>query len=60
MLDFQMKLKLLRNVYDDSHDSEVALDSKNYDHSKFWKVLDNRKIDIGETITRVKSLLEKI
>jgi hypothetical protein len=53
-------LRLERNVHDDSHDSEVALDSKNYDHSNFWKVLDNKKIDIGETITRIKSLLEKI
>ena len=53
-------LRLERNVHDDNHDSEVALDSKNYDHSNFWEVLDNRKIDIGETITRIKSLLEKI
>lgn len=53
-------LRLERNVHEDDHDSETALDADNYDHSNFWHVLDNREIGIGETITEVRSLLEKI
>lgn len=53
-------LRLERNIHNDGHDSEVALDSKNYDHSKFWKVLDNKKIDIGDTIKEVRRLMESI
>lgn len=53
-------LRLERNIHQDKHDSETALDSDKYDHSNFWHVLDNSNIDIGETITKVKSLLEKI
>lgn len=53
-------LRLERNIHDDKHDSETALDADNYDHSNFWHVFDNREIDIGETITEVNSLLEKI
>ena len=53
-------LRLERNIHDDEHDSETALDADNYDHSNFWHVFDNREIGIGETITEVNSLLEKI
>lgn len=53
-------LRLERNVHEDDHDSETALDADNYDHDNFWHVLDNREIGIGETITEVRSLLEKI
>jgi len=53
-------LRLERNVHEDDHDSETALDADNYDHSNFWHVLDNREIGIGETITEVRSLLEKV
>lgn len=53
-------LRLERSVYDDNHESEVILDSKNYDHSNFWKVLDNRELTIKQTVTEIKSLLEEI
>ena len=53
-------LRLERNIHQDKHDSETALDSDKYDHSNFWHVLDNSNIDIGETITEVKSLLGEI
>lgn len=53
-------LRLERSVYDDNHESEVMLDSKNYDHSNFWKVLDNRDLTIKQTVTEIKSLLEEI
>lgn len=53
-------LRLERNVHEDNHDSETALDADNYDHDNFWHVLDNREMTIGETITEVRSLLEKV
>jgi hypothetical protein len=53
-------LRLERNVHEDNHDSETALDVDNYDHSNFWHVLDNREMTIQDTITEVKSLLEQI
>ena len=53
-------LRLERDIHDDNHDSETALDASNYDHSNFWQVLDNRKINIQETITKVESLLGEI
>lgn len=53
-------LRLERNVHDDKHDSETALDVDNYNHANFWHVLDNREMTIGETITEVRSLLEQI
>lgn len=53
-------LRLERDVHEDNHDSETALDVKKYDHSNFWHVLDNREMTIQDTITEVKSLLEKI
>lgn len=53
-------LRLERDVHEDNHDSETALDANKYDHSNFWHVLDNREMTIQDTITEVKSLLEKI
>lgn len=53
-------LRLERNVHEDSHDSETALDVDNYDHSNFWRVLDNGEMTIQGTITEVKSLLEQV
>ena len=53
-------LRLERNIHEDDHDSETALDVDNYNHSNFWHVFDNREIGIGETITEVNSLLEQI
>ena len=53
-------LRLERDVHEDSHDSETALDVDNYDHSNFWHVLDNRKMTIKDTITEIKSLLEQV
>jgi len=50
-------LRLERNVHEDDHDSETALDVDNYDHSNFWHVFDNRDVGIAETITEVRSLL---
>ena len=53
-------LRLERDVHEDNHDSETALDANKYNHSNFWHVLDNREMTIQDTITEVKSLLEKI
>ena len=53
-------IRLERDVHQDKHDSETALDVDNYNHSNFWRVLDNRNIDIGQTIIEVRSILEKI
>tara|TARA_B100000085_G_scaffold144983_1_gene131884 strand:+ start:1192 stop:1977 length:786 start_codon:yes stop_codon:yes gene_type:complete len=53
-------LRLERDVHEDNHDSETALDANKYNHSNFWHVLDNREMTIQETITEVKSLLEQI
>jgi len=50
-------LRLERNVHEDDHDSETALDVDNFDHSNFWHVLDNRDITIQQTITEIQSLL---
>ena len=53
-------LRLERDVHKDDHDSETALDVENFDHSKFWHVLDNGKMTIKDTIKKVDSLLEQI
>ena len=53
-------LRLERDVHQDKHVSETALDVDNYNHSNFWRVLDNKDIDIGQTIIEVRSILEKI
>ena len=53
-------LRLERDVHEDNHDSETALDADKFDHSNFWRVLDNKEMTIGETITEVKSLLEQV
>jgi len=53
-------IRLLRNVKDDDHNSETALDIKNYDYDNFWHILDNRNMTMEDTIKEVNSLLEKI
>jgi len=40
--------RLTRNPYDDQHESELALDPKNYDHDKFTHVVDNAESDIQD------------
>ena len=32
-------IRLTRNIHDDQHDSETALDPENFDQSKFWKII---------------------
>ena len=51
-------LRLERDVHQDKHDSETALDSENYNYENFWNVLDNREMNIGDTIVEIKRLLE--
>lgn len=41
-------IKLNRNPYNSSHESEIALDAPGYDHSIFDLVLDNHNISISE------------
>jgi len=53
-------LRLERDIHNDSHDSETALDSDNYNHENFWHVLDNKNMTIGDTIVKIKNLLEQI
>tara|TARA_B100001059_G_C17835119_1_gene587525 strand:- start:854 stop:1639 length:786 start_codon:yes stop_codon:yes gene_type:complete len=53
-------LRLERDVHNDNHESETALSVDNYDHSNFWRVLDNKKMTIDDTIKEVKSLMEEI
>lgn len=43
-----MVLKLKRNLYNSTHDSEKALDDDKYDHSNFDLVIDNTDMEIGE------------
>ena len=53
-------LRLERDVHNDNHDSETALDADNYNHANFWHVLDNKDMTIGDTIVEIKNLLEQI
>jgi len=53
-------LRLERDVHDDNHDSETALDAGNYNHENFWHVLDNKNMTIGDTVVEIKNLLEQI
>lgn len=53
-------LRLERDVHNDNHDSETALNADNYNHSNFWHVLDNKEMTIGDTILEIKKLLETI
>lgn len=42
-------IKLNRNLYNSSHESETALDEGQYDQSNFDFVVDNRNLEITET-----------
>lgn len=53
-------LRLERDVHNDNHESETALSAENYDHSNFWHVIDNKNMTIGDTIVKIKNLLEQI
>ncbi len=53
-------VRLERDVHEDKHDSETALDVDNYNHANFWSVLDNGNMTIGDTIIEVKKILEQI
>ena len=53
-------LRLDRDVHEDNHDSETALDVGNYDHANFWSVVYNQEMTIGDTILEVKKILEQI
>lgn len=53
-------LRLDRDVHEDNHDSETALDMGNYDHANFWSVVYNQEMTIGDTILEVKKILEQI
>ncbi len=53
-------LRLERDIHNDTHDSETALDVGNYNHANFWHVLDNKDMTIGDTIVEIKNLLEQI
>ena len=41
-------IKLNRNLYNSSHESEIALDQDLYDQSNFDFAIDNQDMDIGE------------
>ena len=53
-------LRLERDIHEDNHDSETALDVGNYDHANFWGIVYNQEMTIGDTILEVKKLLEQI
>jgi len=41
-------VKLHRNIYNSSHESEIALDEDRYDHSNFDMIIDNRDLSIAD------------
>jgi hypothetical protein len=51
-------IKLNRNLYNSSHESEIALDEDQYDSSNFDLVIDNRKLEITETHQLIKNYLQ--
>ena len=53
-------IKLQRSPYKDNHPSEVALDKKNFDQSKFTHLINNRgKSTIDTLISKVKDLYKQ-
>jgi hypothetical protein len=50
---------LTRNPYNDTHDSETALDPQNFDHSKFDHILKNDKMTIDQQNGEVCQLMLK-
>ena len=51
-------IKLNRNLYNSSHESEIALDEDQYDPSNFDLVIDNRNLEITETHQLIKNYLQ--
>lgn len=51
-------LKLNRNVFNDQHASEIALDS--YDDNKFLKVIENNDIGVCDLLQEIKSVYKNI
>lgn len=41
-------VKLHRNIYNSSHESEIALDENRYDHSNFDMIIDNSNLSIAD------------
>ena len=53
-------LRLKRDPYGDSHDSETALDPENFDQSKFWRFIDNQETTISDVAQSIKKILKEI
>lgn len=53
-------IRLERDVYDDQHVSETALDPDNFDQSKFWRVINNQDVAIRDLAQSVKKILKEI
>jgi len=51
-------IKLNRNLYSSTHESETALDEDRYDQSNFDFVIDNKDLDIGEKNELIHSFLK--
>jgi hypothetical protein len=51
-------IKLMRNPYDSTHESEIALDPDQYDYTNFDLVVDNKNMTIQEQITSIITFLE--
>lgn len=51
-------IKLKRNLYNSSHESEMALDEDQYDASNFDMVIDNTDLDITETHQLIHNYLQ--
>jgi hypothetical protein len=52
-------VRLTRNPYDDQHESELALDPKNYDQDKFTHVVDNEDSDIADLCWFINSTYQR-
>jgi len=52
-----LTLRLTRNPLESKHDSEVALDSENFDWNEFSVILDNAKLTRGEQNKEVFKIL---
>ena len=48
-------IRLTRNVYDDQHEGEIALDD--YPHEKFDAVIDNQNMTLAQTIVELEKVL---
>jgi hypothetical protein len=51
-------IKLMRNPYDSTHESEIALDPDQYDYANFDLVVENQGMTIQEQITTIITFLE--